>query len=139
MQWVPERGRVRMRYGIPAQLSNGRSRSTSWTAAAEPAVRLPRLGYRFRGMGNRTEIAWFRRVDGDKVDVRARPMGDVWVFASRVGRGNMWQPLEKPTLEDWLQLLDGVRRRIGRHRKQPEEEKRLVMLIREQFPDADVR
>jgi hypothetical protein len=89
-------------------------------------------------VGNRTEIAWTKTVDGVKHDVRARRTGDAWDFASRVGRGNQWQPIARPELDDWLRLLDGVRRRIGRARKQPEEERQLLRMIREQFPGADV-
>ncbi len=89
-------------------------------------------------MGNRTEIAWTKVVDDVKHDVRARRTGDDWEFASRVGRGNPWQPLERPSLEDWLQLLDGVRRRIGRHRKLPEEERQLVRVIRDRFPGVEI-
>ena len=88
-------------------------------------------------MGNRTEIAWTRRVDADKVDVCARRAGDRWWFFSRPGRGDQWQPVARPALEDWLALLDGIRRRIGRQRRPPEEEQRLVAFIREQFPGAD--
>lgn len=89
-------------------------------------------------MGNRTEIAWTKVVDGVKHDMRARRTGDAWDFASRVGRGNNWEPLPRPELEDWLRLLDGVRRRIGRQRKQPEEERQLLRTIREEFPGAEI-
>lgn len=89
-------------------------------------------------MGNRTEIAWTKVVDDVKQDVRARRAGAGWEFASRVGRGDQWQPLERPSLEDWLQLLDGVRRRIGRHRKLPEEERQLIRVIRERFPGVEI-
>jgi hypothetical protein len=89
-------------------------------------------------VGNRTEIAWTKVLDDVKHDIRARRTGDAWDFASRVGRGNQWQPLPHPELEDWLRLLDGVRRRIGRQRKQPEEERQLVRTIREQFPGAEI-
>jgi len=89
-------------------------------------------------MSNRSEIAWTRKLDAEKVDVCARRFGDRWSFFSRPGRGDQWQPIARPTLEDWLQLLDGVRRRIGRGLQPPEEEKRVITLIREQFPDADI-
>lgn len=89
-------------------------------------------------MGNRTEIAWTKVVDGVKHDVRARRTGDSWDFATRVGRGDQWQPIARPTLEEWLQLLDGVRRRVGRQRAQPAEERQLVRMIRAQYPGADL-
>jgi len=89
-------------------------------------------------MSNRSEIAWTRKLEGDKVEVCARRFGDRWSFFSRGGRGERWQPITRPGLEDWLELLDGVRRRIGRQRDRPEEESRLVALIREQFPAANV-
>lgn len=89
-------------------------------------------------MGNRTEIAWTNVVDGVKHDVRARRTGDRWDFSTRVGRGNQWQPVARPSLEEWLRLLDGVRRRIGRQRTPPTEERELVRTIREQFPGAEI-
>lgn len=73
-----------------------------------------------------------------KHDVRARRSGDTWDFATREGRGDQWQALARPTLEEWLRLLDGVRRRVGRQRAQRAEEQQLVRMIRAQFPGADV-
>ena len=89
-------------------------------------------------MGNRTEIAWTAVIDDVKHEVRARRTGDVWAFASRVGRGDQWQPLERPSLEDWLRLLDGVRRRVGRQRKPAAEERQLLQTIRAQVPGAEI-
>lgn len=89
-------------------------------------------------MSNRSEIAWTRKLDADRIDVCARRFGDRWSFFSRPGRGDQWQPLARPALEDWLELLDGVRRRIGRGLQPRAEEARVLALIREQFPDADL-
>jgi len=41
-------------------------------------------------------------------------------------------------LEDWLELLDAVQRRIARRLLRPEEESRLKQTIRELYPEADL-
>jgi hypothetical protein len=46
--------------------------------------------------------------------------------------------VENPPLEDWLALLDSVRRRINRRLLRPEEEDRLLKTIAEQFPGENV-
>ena len=56
----------------------------------------------------------------------------------RERRYDQWQRLEDPPLEDWLELLDGVRRRAARRLLRPEEEGRVRKLILERFPDAAV-
>jgi hypothetical protein len=45
---------------------------------------------------------------------------------------------EEPPLEDWLELLDAVQRRINRRLLRPEEEDRVKASIRERFPDAQI-
>jgi hypothetical protein len=40
-------------------------------------------------------------------------------------------------LEDWLELLDSVRRRAARRLLRPEEPGRVEKRIRELFPDAE--
>jgi hypothetical protein len=50
----------------------------------------------------------------------------------------MWEPLEKPLLEDYLELLDGVQRRIARRLVRPEEEQRVKRMIRDSYPDAEI-
>jgi hypothetical protein len=44
----------------------------------------------------------------------------------------------EPPLEDWLELLDSVRRRINRRLLRPEEEQAVESSIRERFPEVDL-
>jgi hypothetical protein len=41
-------------------------------------------------------------------------------------------------LEDWMELLDAVRRLITRRRLQPDHEEHLRRRIRERFPETQV-
>ncbi len=66
----------------------------------------------------------------------AQHVGDQWKFFARGARYERWQPVENAPLEDWLELLDGVRRRVGRGLLRPEEVGRVKESIRERFPDA---
>jgi len=43
-----------------------------------------------------------------------------------------------PPIEDWLMLLDAVRRRVTRRKLMPDDEERLVQTIKERFPEAEV-
>jgi hypothetical protein len=84
----------------------------------------------------RAEISWKTRdEEGQKREVYAKHVGDNWIFHVREKRFEDWEPLPKPSLDDWLELLDGVKRRIGRRLLRPEEEARVKQLIREAFPD----
>jgi hypothetical protein len=90
-------------------------------------------------MGVKSEITWKRsRLDGERCEINARRAGKTWKFYIRQQRFEVWEPLEEPPLEEWLELLDGVRRRIARQLLRPEEEARLTHFIHERFPDADV-
>jgi hypothetical protein len=81
------------------------------------------------------EISWDRRFDdGTRRQVYARHVGDEWRFYERECRYDRWEPLADPPLEDWLKLLDAVRRRISRRLLRPEEEASLKQTIRERFP-----
>ena len=51
-------------------------------------------------------------------------------FFEREKRYDEWQPLERPLLEDYLELLDGVKRRVARRLMRPEEEQRVKRMIR---------
>ena len=66
----------------------------------------------------------------------ARRVGDRWRFFERERRFEPWQKLAEPPLEDWLELLDGVQRRISRQLLRPEEEIRLKKCIGERFPGS---
>lgn len=84
----------------------------------------------------KAEISWKRTDEyGVKWQVYAHHVGDRWLFYSREKRFDEWQEMENPPLEDWLSLLDAVKRRIGRLLMRPEEAVRLSKTIKEKFPD----
>jgi hypothetical protein len=87
----------------------------------------------------KAEISW-RRVteDGEKLQVYAQHVSRKWVFYARGKRYDQWQKITDPPLEDWLELLDSVRRRINRRLLRPEEEARVLKSIRERYPDSKV-
>jgi hypothetical protein len=90
-------------------------------------------------MGAKAEISWKgRTAEGERREVYAQHVGDRWLFYERAKRYDRWEPLAQPPLEDWLELLDGVRRRIARRLLRPEEEMRLVQSIRERFPGVEL-
>ena len=85
----------------------------------------------------RGEINWVRHTEeGEKLQVCAKRVGDRWTFYRRQRRFDEWQEFRNPPLGDWLELLDGVRRRVQRRLMRPEEEPRVAKLIRERFPEA---
>lgn len=87
-------------------------------------------------MANKAEVGWTRvNEEGVKLDVYARLVGREWEFFARAKRYDQWQAIKDPILEDWLSLLDAMRRLITRRRYQPDDEKRLVARIRERFPE----
>jgi hypothetical protein len=87
----------------------------------------------------RAEISWkMRTEEGQKREVYAKHVGDQWQFFAREQRFDDWEPLPQPPLDDWLELLDGVRRRISRRLLRPEEEERVVKAIRLRYPDAEL-
>jgi len=87
----------------------------------------------------KAEISW-RRVtdDGEKIQVYAQHIGREWVFFRREKRFDQWERVPEPPLEDWLELLDAVRRLITRRRYQPDDEEKLRRRIRERFPESGV-
>ena len=87
----------------------------------------------------RGEISWKGRdAEGVKREVYAHREGKEWKFFVRGKRYDQWAPLAQPLLDDWLELLDGVQRRVSRRLLRPEEEPRVRQAIRELFPDAGV-
>ncbi len=87
----------------------------------------------------KAEISWKRTTDeGETLQVYAHHVGNRWIFYHRQKRFDVWQEDAKPPLEDWLELLDAVRRRINRRLVRPEEEARVVKQIRELFPEAEI-
>jgi hypothetical protein len=87
----------------------------------------------------KAEISW-RRVtaEGVRLQVYAQHVGKAWLFYARERRYDRWQAVDQPPLEDWLELLDSVKRRIGRRLLRPEEEGRVKQSIRERFPEVDL-
>jgi len=86
----------------------------------------------------KAEISWRRdTAEGVRLQVYARHVGRDWRFFARERRYDQWQAIENPPLEDWLELLDAVRRRINRRLLRPEEESRVKRSIGERFPHAE--
>ena len=87
----------------------------------------------------KAEISWKRVTEeGEKLQVYAQHVSRKWIFYAREKRFDQWQEIPDPPLEDWIELLDAVRRRINRRLLRPEEEGRVLKSIRERFPDAKV-
>ena len=87
----------------------------------------------------KAEISWKRISDeGVRMQVYVQHVGRDWRFFARERRYDQWQGIADPPLEDWLKLLDAVRRRINRRLLRPEEEARVKKSIRERFPEAEV-
>jgi hypothetical protein len=87
----------------------------------------------------RAEISWKKRTEeGAKREVYAKHVGNQWLFYHREQRFDEWEALEQPPLDDWLELLDGVRRRIGRRLLRPEEEERVINAILLRYPKAEI-
>jgi hypothetical protein len=76
------------------------------------------------------DISWTRRNDaGERVEIYVEQFGDRWIFHSRERRPEPWTVVEDPPLEDWLELLDAVERRIGRQLMKPLEADRIRKII----------
>ncbi len=83
----------------------------------------------------KAEISWKRTTpEGEKVQCYAQHIGNQWAFFMRNKRYDQWERVENPPLEDWMELLDSVQRRIARSLQRPEEEIRLKKTISERFP-----
>jgi len=87
----------------------------------------------------KAEISWKRVTEeGVQLQVYAQHIGRDWRFFAREKRHDQWQAVEEPPLEDWLELLDAVQRRINRRLLRPEEEARVKKFIKERFPDVKI-
>ena len=87
----------------------------------------------------KAEISWKRTTaEGIRLQVYAQHVSRDWVFFMREKRFDQWQEVPEPPLEDWLELLDAVQRRINRRLLRPEEEGRVKNSIRERFPEAEL-
>ena len=90
-------------------------------------------------MASKGDIGWKRRTsEGDRIQVKAKKVGDRWLFHIRDKRFHSWQIYADPELVDWLELLDAVRRRIQRDLIPEIEEDRLIRAIKEHYPEATV-
>jgi hypothetical protein len=90
-------------------------------------------------MASKAEIGWTRHTEeGVKLDVYAQHVGHRWVFYQRERRFDQWHLIENPPLEDWLELLDAVKRRVNRRLARPEEEQRIRKRIHELYPEAEL-
>ncbi len=86
-------------------------------------------------VASKGDIGWKRRDEyGERIQVKAKKIGDRWLFRIRSKRFDEWEDHPSPPLEDWLELLDCVRRRIQRNLIPELEEQLLLKSIREQFP-----
>ena len=87
----------------------------------------------------KAEIGWKRVTeDGAKLQVYVQRVSRDWRFFHRAKRFDQWRPVPEPPLEDWLELLDAVQRRINRRLVRPEEEARVKKEIQERFPEAEL-
>jgi hypothetical protein len=87
----------------------------------------------------KAEISWKGKTEeGIKREVYVRNVGAQWQFFEREKRYDQWQRLERPLLEDYMELLDAVQRRIARRLLRPEEEQRVKRMIRESYPEAKI-
>jgi hypothetical protein len=85
----------------------------------------------------KAEISWKgRNEDGIRREVYAQHVGDRWIFYVRQERFDKWQEMPEPPLEDWMELLDAVQRRVTRRLLRPEEEQRVKRNILTRYPEA---
>lgn len=90
-------------------------------------------------MSAKAEIGWkTRTLTGERREVYVHHVGVEWRFYQRARRFDSWEPLPHPPLEDWLELLDAVERRVQRRLLPPEDVARVRRAIRERFPEAGV-
>jgi hypothetical protein len=82
-------------------------------------------------------ITWkYETPDGGKRQAYAERIDGRWHFYSREKRFDDWIESEHPPLAHWLEVLDGVRRRIGRQLIKRDEEAAVIRAIKQRFPDA---
>ena len=87
----------------------------------------------------KAEISWKRTTpEGQTLQCYAQHVGRQWIFYQREKRFDNWQKVKDPLQEDWLALLDSVRRRINRRLLRPEEEALLQKIISERFPGMTI-
>jgi hypothetical protein len=85
----------------------------------------------------KAEISWkTKSPEGERREVYVHCVGAEWKFFAREKRFDQWEPLPHPPLEDWLQLLDSVQRRVARRLMMPDDEERVKRRIRQSYPEA---
>jgi len=83
----------------------------------------------------KAEIGFERTLDDGSVrQVYVAHNGGKYRFFTRAQRYDNWEAESEPPIEDWLELLDCVRRRVARRKLMPEEESRVLACIRSRFP-----
>ena len=84
----------------------------------------------------KAEISWRRQTpEGAPCNVTPSTSGKRWLFYHREKRFDQLAGRRRTRrVEDWLALLDSVRRRINRRLLRPEEEEQLLKIISERFP-----
>ena len=83
----------------------------------------------------KAEIGFERKLeDGSTRSVYVAHNGGQYRFFARLKRFDNWQAVKDPPLEDWLEFLDCVRRRIARRKLMQPEEARVIQCIHERFP-----
>ena len=79
-------------------------------------------------------ICWKRVEDGRKVEIIAHRQPDRrWLFFRRLGR-NLPRIFFEAPVEEWLELLDAVERRIGRRQLKPADADAIRREISIRFP-----
>ncbi len=87
----------------------------------------------------RDDIEWRREnAEGERIEIKAHQVRQRWDFFWRPGRSFGWEPLEQPLLEDWLEVLDGVERRVNRRQYPLDEPDKVRRQIRALFPKAEL-
>jgi hypothetical protein len=88
-------------------------------------------------MAIKSEIAWKRAgPDGERLEIYARRFGGQWRFHSRTRRNDDWKSLDPAPLEDWIELIDAVARRVPRRLFPPAELDRVRREALERYPEA---
>ena len=85
------------------------------------------------------EISWKREdPDGEKWQVYAHRESGSWVFFQRQRRYENWEKVESPILSDWLELLNGIDRRVNRRVCKPEDSTNVRRTILKFFPGTEL-
>ena len=87
----------------------------------------------------KAEIGFERTLeDGTRRDVYVAHNGGQYRFFARGKRFDHWEAVKEPPIEDWIEFLDCVRRRIARRKLMPDEETRVMQAIHDRFPGQEL-